>query len=405
MLIATVTLVAGCAAFALLLWPRIRTSSNWTATVTPLASIIGSGFLVSVPLLAHTVGKWAIAAMAGLMVLAYAVGGVIRYNIGYAEDLLKEEGLGSLLASVERMSLLTLVFAYIISASYYLTLFSVFLLKAFGHPDPLVAKLITTGLLTTIAVIGTWRGLQGLERVEIYTVSLNLAVIAGLLCALAAFNMSSSDPTAGAVIPATSFDWHTVTVVIGLLIVVQGFETSKFLGDAYDAPTRISTMRRAQWISSIIYLLFFALITPLMPLLGEGNGVTAIIDLVAHVAIFLPFAVVFGALASQFSASVADSIGASGLLHDASDRRIAIRHTYPLIGLVGAAIVWETHVTELITLASRAFALFYASQCLVAIVTATRTGAGAKRVIQIAGFAAIAAICLFIVFFGEAADV
>ncbi len=32
---------------------RVRTSKTWRATVTPLASIIGSGFLVSIMVIAH----------------------------------------------------------------------------------------------------------------------------------------------------------------------------------------------------------------------------------------------------------------------------------------------------------------------------------------------------------------
>ncbi len=51
---------------------RVRSSEGWRATVTPLASIIGSGFLVLAPLLAATVGSWAPVAMTGIVMLAYA---------------------------------------------------------------------------------------------------------------------------------------------------------------------------------------------------------------------------------------------------------------------------------------------------------------------------------------------
>ena len=36
-------------AFVILVCRPVRNNRNWSATVTPLASIIGSGFLVSVP--------------------------------------------------------------------------------------------------------------------------------------------------------------------------------------------------------------------------------------------------------------------------------------------------------------------------------------------------------------------
>ena len=39
---------------------RLSNSSGWQATVTPLASIMGSGFLVSAPLLGGIVGNLAV---------------------------------------------------------------------------------------------------------------------------------------------------------------------------------------------------------------------------------------------------------------------------------------------------------------------------------------------------------
>jgi hypothetical protein len=59
---------------------RLGKSTGWKATVTPLASIMGSGFLVSAPLLAGLVGNLAVFCMSGLLVLAYGVGGAIRCN-------------------------------------------------------------------------------------------------------------------------------------------------------------------------------------------------------------------------------------------------------------------------------------------------------------------------------------
>jgi hypothetical protein len=52
-----------------------------------LASIMGSGFLVSAPLLGGIVGNLAVVCMAMLLVLAYAVGGAIRFNIRHFEPI------------------------------------------------------------------------------------------------------------------------------------------------------------------------------------------------------------------------------------------------------------------------------------------------------------------------------
>ena len=59
---------------ALLFSRRLQSSRNWQATVTPLAWIIGSGFLVSVPLLVRETGNWAVFAMLSLVAVAYLVG-------------------------------------------------------------------------------------------------------------------------------------------------------------------------------------------------------------------------------------------------------------------------------------------------------------------------------------------
>lgn len=47
----------------LLFLKKVRTSELWQATVTPLASIIGSGFLISAALVVLTTGEWAAVAM------------------------------------------------------------------------------------------------------------------------------------------------------------------------------------------------------------------------------------------------------------------------------------------------------------------------------------------------------
>ena len=47
-------------------------------------------------------------------------------------------------------------------------------------------------------------------------------------------------------------------MLLGLLITVQGFETSHNLGNAYSQDVRVRTMRHAQWFAAAIYLAFLA---------------------------------------------------------------------------------------------------------------------------------------------------
>ncbi len=51
---------------AVLIWPRVANSILWRATITPLASIIGSGFLVLGPILDVSYGGYAPLVMIGL---------------------------------------------------------------------------------------------------------------------------------------------------------------------------------------------------------------------------------------------------------------------------------------------------------------------------------------------------
>lgn len=379
-LVGLVTLVA---AFVLLS-PRVRALSSWRATVTPLASIIGSGFLVSVPLLAHEVGIWAILAMAGLIGASYLVGEAIRFNIAHVEPLLEDKGKAAshkLAVGLERLSHFVLAFAYFVSVAYYLVLLGNFLLKGIGAQDEFVARLIATGILATLGLLGFSKGLGMLEGIEEYTVGINLAVIAALLAGLLFYNASAliaGDWSLAAGTP--EIDWHTGRVILGLLIVVQGFETSRFIGDEFDAGTRIRTMRNAQLIAAAVYLAFFSLVTVLFGKLGSGEGVTAIVGLVGHVAPILPLILVISAVASQFSASVADSVGGAGLIEDLTRGRLNPHVTYPIIAAVAIGVTWGTDVFRLITLASQAFALFYFVQCAVALALAWRmTGLRGRR--------------------------
>ena len=117
-------------AFVILVSRPVRNNRNWSATVTPLASIIGSGFLVFVPLLVGAVGLWAVAAIAGLAVVSFLVGGAIRYNIRFGEPVIESAQAGHAIRSIEGLSHLVLAGAYFIAVAYYLVL-----LAAFGVPE------------------------------------------------------------------------------------------------------------------------------------------------------------------------------------------------------------------------------------------------------------------------------
>ncbi len=395
-MIDAVSILAVLGLAAWLFHPGMLRSDLWRAVGTPLASIIGSGFLVSVPILRDLYGGWAVLAMAGLLAVAYLVGGAVRENILHVEPLLADHEGGRVLASLERLSHLVLAFAYFVSVAYYLVLFASFLLKPFGIADDGTAvKTVVTALLAVIGGVGLWRGFRAVEGLEIYAVSAKLAVIGGLVAGLALHDWHIMGET-GTLLPAGHFEESSLPVLLGLLILVQGFETSRFLGDTYSPGLRVRTMKLAQLLSTAIYLVFFALMTPLFAVETPAGGVAAIVDMLAPVSIALPLLVLFGALASQSSAAIADTLGAGGLLHDIAGQRIALRHIYPLIAVVAGIVTWQTDVYSLITFASRCFAVYYALQCMVAALSAARRGSKARA----ASFAALTLVCTAIVVFG-----
>ena len=390
-IIVVAVLLGGYLAFS----RRLSGSSSWQATVTPLASIMGSGFLVSAPLLAGIVGNLAVFAMAVLLLLAYMVGGAIRFNIRYFEPI-ENNGHG-VAQDTAFLSRIVLVCAYFISITYYLQLLAAFLLNAFHVENHVLADVITTVLLLIIGGIGMWRGLKELGAVEKYAVALNLGMIGALLVSLVIYNVKLlvggewSLPALSSVI-----DFHDMRVLFGLLIVGQGFEISRYIGSEYPAKQRIATMRAAQLLSAAIYLLFLALTTILFRK-GLGADVTAIIEMTKPVAVVLPILLAVAAIGSQFSAAVADDSGAGGLLEDITKKQLSIRHAYLLILLVTITLTWATDVNAIITYASRAFALFYMFQCIVAFMVAWRHNDLSYRTLRLANFAFLAIIC-FLVF-------
>ncbi len=343
--------------------PRVRRSTDWRATVTPLASIIGSGFLVLAPLLVREFGTRAVWVMAGLCGVAYLVGEAIRWNI-HQRHVAPERTL-QLSAALEVASSWTLAVAYVISVCYYLNLFGAFALSLVFPDSPVAAKLLTSLVLVVIALLGWTRGLRGLERAESVTVAIKLAVIAGLLGGMAHFTWGLAGQ--GALQSGGGhFDWDSLRLAFGLIITVQGFETSRYLREAYDADTRIRTMRRAQWLSTAIYITYVGFAGLDFAASSMPLKETAIIDMTTPIAAVLPILLVVAALSAQFSAAVADTNGCGGLAHEMSGGRVSSRLAYVALAVLALGLTWAADIYQIISYASRGFAVYYALQCALA---------------------------------------
>ena len=352
----------------------------WRAVVTPLASIIGSGFLLLGPILNIGYGGYAPLIMIALCFVAFLFGSVIRFNMAAGEQAIQNGDYGALAIRIETLSSWALAFAYIISVSYYLNLLGAFALSLTPFNSDLDAKLLTTGVFFIIVFVGWSRGFKSLEKMEYVSVGLKLAIIAGLLIGLMAHFGHRALDDALIFNPPKLGDWSALTLAFGLLITVQGFETSRYLGSEYDAQTRIKSMRLAQWLSTAIYLVYILLISYVFRPDQMSSSETGIINMMQIVAPILPFLLVAAALASQFSAAVADTSGSGGLFAQLSRNRITERQAYLLLAVIGVALTWSANIYAIVNYASRGFAIYYGLQAALGAVIAARQNTGWQRV-------------------------
>jgi hypothetical protein len=392
-----IVLGAALLAGVVLFLPRLRRARYWTATVTPLASIIGSGFLVLAPLLGRSFGGAAGAMMLALCGMAYLFGAAIRHNIA------SHDGATTLPAAIlplERLSSAALAFAYVVSVTYYLNLFGSFGVKLTAFNAPVYGRGLATAALAFIGIFGVFGGLKNLEKVETWAVSLKLAIIAGLLAGLVFYFGQRAADGSLQHDPITVTGWPALTLAFGMIITVQGFETSRYLGGEYSARERIRTMRWAQWLAAVIYIVYVTLSSFVFDSARIETSETAVIDMSRAVATALPVMLVAAALAAQFSAAIADTLGCGGMTEDVSNRRVPPAWTYAGVAAIGIGLTWLANVFQIIALASRAFAFYYAVQCAVATVFAWSEG----RRLKAGGFAGLTGLGVAIMIFGRAVE-
>ncbi len=390
-LIILVTALAG----AILLYPKLATAPLWRATITPLASIIGSGFLVLGPILISAFGQYAPVAMAALCLVAYLFGAVIRFNIRYLSSHPETKN------GFETFASWALAFAYIVSVAYYLNLLGAFAVSMTPFNDASSAKLVTSAVFVLVLIVGWTKGFHALEGMEQVTVGLKLAIIVGLLFGLVWFFAQNVTANTLHLNPATLYGWQAVALFAGLIVTVQGFETSRYLGDEYSPETRITSMKLAQWISTAIYMLYITLLSYTFSSDGLALNETAIIDMMAVVAPVLPILLIVAAISAQFSAAVADTGGSGGLITELTHSRLSPRGGYVVLVVAGLILTWMMSVFEIISYASRAFALYYAIQAFIA---AKHAWAEEKKAGRAIGFAILGLLGLGIAAIGTSIE-
>ena len=374
--------------------PPVSRGQVLRATVTPLASILGSGLLIIVPVLEATLGKAAVLGAVGVTVLAWLVGTAIRHNVAIVEPLVGQGQLDTGTARLDRLSDSVIVVAYVISVALYLRIMAAYLV-GYVTPEshPLGERLIAVAAVLVIVAVGVARGFAGLDRldrVSLIAVLVLTTVLGGALVLHDSTELATGQGFSLPPVPSHSM-LTTLLVLGGIVITVQGFETVRFLGDTFDGPTRIWASRVAQLVAATIYVGFVAAATPAMGLGTSAGGDRTLLDITDRIAPILALPLALSAVLSQFSAAVADTAAADGNLRGLSAR---MKGGWPyLISGVAAAVLAATVATyTIVAIASRAFAAYYACQAAIAL----RTSHGAPSKI---GYGALTALMAVVALF------
>lgn len=236
--------------------------------------------------------------------------------------------------------------------------------------------------------VGVTRGFAGLNALDRFSVGVVL-ILTTVLGGTLLFHDGRGLLVPGLVLPPVPDVGigEILLVLGGIVITVQGFETVRYLGDEYDAETRVWASRFAQLLAASIYLGFVVVATPAMGLGTSDGPDTTLLDVTARVAPWLALPLVLSAVLSQFSAAVADTVAADGNLRGLSR---SMRGPTPYLVSGGAAILLAATASTftIIAVASRAFAAYYAIQAILAMRTSRglvrRTGYGLLAVVMAA---------------------
>ena len=162
------------------------------ATVTPLASIFGSGFLIIIPILERELGSLAAVGMAAVCLLAWMVGIAIRHNVAVVEPLSNEDRLDRTTARLECASDLVIVVAYLISVALYVRIMAQFVVGYVASGSGEAERLLAVGVIALITLVGLIRGLSGLELLERVALGTVLILVFAIGTAFAGKDASNS---------------------------------------------------------------------------------------------------------------------------------------------------------------------------------------------------------------------
>lgn len=343
------------------------------AVPTPLASILGSGFLIVVPVLERALGSLAIAGILVVCALAFAVGCSIRHNIRAVQPHLGSGRLDRGTEALDRLADLVVVVAYVISVALYIRILSQYALEYAGLHSLPREQLLSSIVIGVIGAVGVIRGFGGLTLLERIALGAGLAIAVALIADFLRLGVVSLVDGTFDLPPVVDRPiGQTALVLGGILITTQGFETVRYLGTHFSAEERIVASRFAQVAATLVYVGFVATAIPLMGIGASSGPDPSLLALIERVAPILVLPLVITALLTQLSAALADTVAAGGNLAMIGRSRIGERGAYVVACGGAIAVAWAGSLFTVITLASRAFAAYYALQAAVAMRTSER---------------------------------
>lgn len=366
--------------------------------MTPLASILGSGLLIIVPVLERTLGSWAVLGAVGVCAVAWLVGTAVRHCVSVVEPLAAAGKLDAVTRRIDRAADAVIVVAYVISVALYLRIMAQYVVAyATGGDGQLFERIIACTTVVGIVGVGLLRGFAGLDRLDRVSLVAVLALTTVLGLTLAVDDGRALVGGGLRLPPVPDLGLGGVLLVLGgIVITVQGFETVRYLGDEFDAETRVWASRVAQLVAASIYIGFVAVATPLMGLGTPAGADDTLLDVTARVAPWLALPLVLSAVLSQLSAAIADTAAAEGNLR-AFWGWMRGRRPYLVSGVAAVVLAATVPTFTIVAVASRAFAAYYALQAVLAL----RTSRGVGRKLA---YGTLAALMAAIAVLAEPAD-
>ena len=136
----------------------------------------------------------------------------------------------------------------------------------------------------------------------------------------------------------------------------------------------------------------------------ENIQIAEIVSATGLAATALPLMLIVAAIMSQFSAAVADTVGAGCLASESSCGKLSTNRGYLVVSIFAIMLIWTADLLEIISLASRMFALYYLLQCVVALIVSHHYYESKAYSLCCAHFTTVATILAFVVVFAIPAE-